>query len=112
MRALCLLQALVRAAAGGHEGVVRTLLTWPRAAPAADCQDGQALVCGAAGGHETVVRFLLSWPVHPPRADCQDGAALAWAAAGGHETVVRFLLSWPQQDVCGPRADCQVQLRS
>ena len=79
MRALCLLQALVRAAAGGHEGVVRTLLTWPRAAPAADCQDGQALVCGAAGGHETVVRFLLSWP---------------------------------QQDVCGPRADCQVQLRS
>ena len=34
-------QALVEAAGGGHEAVVRLLLTWPHSAPAADCQNGQ-----------------------------------------------------------------------
>ena len=50
-------EALVRAAGGGHEVVVRLLLRWQQHAPAADCKDGEALIRAAGGGHESIVRL-------------------------------------------------------
>lgn len=99
-------RALVSAAQGGHEGVVRMLLQWPGGhAPFADCREGEALVRAAQGGHLAVVRLLLSWPHHAPRPDCIDGQALVEAAGQGHLDVARLLLQWPGGHA--PRADCQ-----
>ena len=86
--------ALIEAAAKGHEGVVRMLLEWPVHAARADCQDGRALIEAAAKGHEGVVRMLLEWPpVHAAaRADCQYGLALIEAVKNSHIGVVRTLL--------------------
>ncbi len=84
--------ALIVAAEGGHEAVVRLLLGWREHAPRADCRSGQALIEAAAYGHEAVVRLLLGWREHAPRADCRDGHALILAAEWGHEAVVHLLL--------------------
>ena len=76
--------------AGGHVAIARLLLSWPKNAPRADCQEGEALVFAAGVGLEPVVRLLLSWPHRAPRADCQDGEALVRAAERGHEDIVRL----------------------
>ena len=49
-------QALVSAAEGGHEAVVRLLLGWREHAPRADCNGGRPLSMAIGGGHEEVVR--------------------------------------------------------
>ena len=49
------------AAEGGHELVVRLLLTWQGGAgpaPRADCQEGEALVSAAFGGQVAIVRLV------------------------------------------------------
>lgn len=61
-------ELLVRAAARGHENVVRLLLSWPGGvAPRADCRDGEAVILAAVAGHAGMVKLLLSWPNHAPR---------------------------------------------
>ena len=70
----------MRAAGGGHAGVVRMLLGAPAHAAAADCQASCALVLACDGGHEGITRLLLTWDNHPPRADCLGGEALIMAA--------------------------------
>ena len=52
----------MRAAAAGHEGVVRLLLRWPQHAPRADCQNGMALIQAARKGFKGVVCLLLECP--------------------------------------------------
>ena len=60
--------ALIEAAAKGHEGVVRMLLEWPpvHAAARADCQYGLALIEAVKNSHIGVVRTLLERHEHAP----------------------------------------------
>ncbi len=88
--------ALRLAARGGHDNVLRLLLSTPITAPRADCMNGEALLEAARSGKASTVRLLLEWPHNAPRADSQGGNAIVLAAAGGHEEIVWLLMNWPQ----------------
>lgn len=116
--------ALCRAAAQGHAGLVQALLLEASAGSRDTvCGDGdtqqhevsdadadEALRCAAGGGHLEVMQVLLRGGAPadaarcPPRADGGNGSALCAAASGGHLEAVHILLRDPAHP---PRADCQ-----
>ena len=86
---------LSRAAAGGHEAVVKLLVEI--AGVDADSKDNRGrtpLSWAAAEGHEAVVKLLLATAgVDADSGDKRGRTPLSWAAQGGHEGVVKPLLA-------------------
>ena len=90
-------EALCRAASGGHDDVVRLLLS-AAVPPTRNGRNGCALVQAAAEGHEGVVRLLLQ---HPSAAWSVEQSALAHqvSLSRGHVMVERLLGSMLQAPV-------------
>ena len=90
----------MEAASGGHDAVVRLLLSWPGSAPRADIRKGYALTCAIRCGHEHVVRTLMAWPENAPRVTYDPYAnfwapvrdPLTMAAHVGNGALVRMLM--------------------
>ncbi len=79
-------QAFIRAAAAGHPGIVRRLLS-DGASP-----EPKALIRAAGEGHAEVVRILLEAGADPNKRTKQGHTALDFAKAGGHTQVVEILM--------------------
>ncbi|KAL2047963.1 hypothetical protein ABVK25_011134 [Lepraria finkii] len=96
---------LSRAAWGGHEAIVKLLLS--RDDVAADSRDiwGQTPLSRAAGGgYEAIVKLLLSRDdIAADSRDEYDRIPLSRAAGGGHEAIVKLLLS--RDDVAADSRD-------
>jgi ankyrin repeat protein len=84
--------ALHRAAARGHETVVRLLLENGAGVDVQNKYGATALHRAAAHGHETVVRLLLENGAGVGVWDKFGAMALHRAATNGHEMIVRLLL--------------------
>ena len=84
--------ALHRAAASGHEAVVRLLLENGAGVDVQDKLGATALRGAAASGHEAVVRLLLENGAGVDDKSKFGRSALHRAVASGHEAVVRLLL--------------------
>ena len=87
---------LMRAAANGHEGVVKLLLGQKDVNPdTPNTKNGRTpLSLAAKNGHEGIVKLLLERKdVNPDTPDTGYGRTpLSWAAKKGHEGVVKLLL--------------------
>ena len=99
--------ALICAAIGGHDGVVKILLEQEDVNPdQPDIGYGRTPLSWAAEmGHEGILKMLLErGDVNPDQADNEYGRTpLALAAANGHEGVVKLLLE--REDVDPKRED-------
>ena len=84
--------ALLPAAAGGHEAVTKLLLDNGADVAAADINGKTALLAAALGGHETVTQLLLDHGADAAAANKEGWTALMLAAEGGHEAVTKVLL--------------------
>ncbi|QKX61014.1 uncharacterized protein TRUGW13939_08160 [Talaromyces rugulosus] len=88
--------ALSFAAAAGHDGVVRLLLSNDELNPMSADKFGRTpLMLAAGNGHESVVNILLNTHrVDPEFRDWKFGlTSLSWAAGLGYENVVKLLLA-------------------
>jgi ankyrin repeat protein len=85
---------LARAAANGHEAVVKLLLDNGGVDPDSKDYYGQTpLARAAANGHEGAVKLLLDKEGVDPNSKDEDSQTPLWRAAeGGHEEVVKLLL--------------------
>ncbi|KAG2001058.1 hypothetical protein GB937_010542 [Aspergillus fischeri] len=87
---------LMFAAEGGHEAVVRTLLSakyGPAEVTLCSCKDRSALWYAATGGNAMIVRMLLdTGKLDPNTADDEGVTPFACAASEGHCEVMQLLL--------------------
>jgi hypothetical protein len=84
---------LVVAARGGHEDVIRLLLSLePRGSVDGADDDGETpLMAAAMAGHDHIVELLCELGARPELVDHQQRTALHYALLGGHASTARRL---------------------